>query len=271
MIMATIIVAGLFGNKSFAGNSYTVQSTEGKGVFAVITLDNGKQAFCVQRKVSHPVVGVQYSTVEYSLENLEKLFVAIHLLNDGTYDFKAAAQIATWAYIENSDFTNWVKLYVGTDAALTHYNKILEVANQVDATQYNVYIEYVAAEGYQILAIPNVAMVEPTMTLELEDEDPYPLPVPTPEPTPEVQPEKVETKVEVEEPTPAPKQEVVVQESAPKVEEIVEEEILAETYEVPTAPQTGDDTNMNTVIFSVAGILVCMGVAIIIMTKNKKA
>lgn len=251
-----------------ATNLYEVTNVEGKGTLSVITLED-TQAFCVQRKVAHPTVGIKYTTTDHKVNGIENLFCAMYELNDNSYDFRAASQIATWAYTENISLANWIKLYVGTEEAMTHYNNILETAKNIDVSKYDVNVEFVASEGYQILAIPTVTkkvvMMAPPPVI--------PEPTPEPEPVPEVE-EEVE---EIVEPVPPVEEiEEVVEETDPEPVPVVEEEpevepvpeILADEPYYPEAPKTGDTSNLTLWIILCVTSLACVFVLFAVNRKK---
>ena len=268
-------------------NVYEVTETEGKGIMRILSLE-GENAYCAQMDVRRPVKGTVYTVTNYDITGIEPTCIAIFMLDDGSYDFRVATQVALWSFIEGKDCISKINQFVGaTDNARVFYNQIIETAKIVNENHYVVNIQYYASEGYQVLMTMDVEKIPPVkapapVIPEPEVEEIVP-PITEPEVEPEI-PEVVpeeeivppvtepEVKPEIPETVPETEPEIVppveeVEETEPETIPEKEPEVLADEPYYPEAPQTGDNSNIT---FWVILMSVSLVMVIALIATNKK-
>lgn len=271
IVLSLIAIVSLmsFNVSAAEAETYTVTETQGKGTMKIISLNND-DAYCVQLHVKRPVVNTEYALTNYSISNIEPTCVAIYLLNDNSYDFRVAAQVALWSFVEGVDIGDTVYQFVGaTDNARTFYDEIVETAKTINVNHYVVDIEYYASEGYQVLMTMNVEKIPPIMAPapvipepepEVEEIVP-PVTEPEPQPEPEKEPEVIPETI----PDPVPSVEEI-EKPEPQPEPEKEPEVLADEPYYPEAPQTGDNSNITLWVV----LMFVSLVGIIALIANKK-
>ena len=166
LTLAVVIIAMFATSMTVAASDNTMVITE-TASRGIVIYANDNQVLCYQRYEAHPYVGTRYTSCNANIasdkiQKLERLHIAAYLTNDGSSDFRAAYAIATWTITDNAS-TNIGKLYGGANVVAKCEN-LLSLANEVNVNDYIVTVEYWAADGYQMLALPRVEKKMPTTT-----------------------------------------------------------------------------------------------------------
>lgn len=140
---------------------YILTDVYGKGALSIFKFnhDNNNQIFCIDRKVAHPTIGLEYVKInpptDIDTDAVAKAFYIIEKNKvENDISFEGAAQIFLYHAIEGISLRNWVKLYVGTDEGLVYYDTMVEeYANLTDYEEYDIqYYGYINDVGeYQRL------------------------------------------------------------------------------------------------------------------------
>lgn len=257
--------------------NFTVTETLGKGSMRIISLED-EDAYCVQMNVRRPSKDTEYVLTDYNIDGINSIYIAMHLINDGSYDFRVASQVAIWSFVEGMDYGDTVYQFVGaSDEARAFYDKIMETSKTVNVSKYNVKTNYYAADGFQVLATVTVKEIPPVMAPAPVIPEPTPEPTPEPEkpvipetepeitPEPEVEPEIIPDPVPETVVTPDP----IPEEPTPEPEIVPEPEVLADEPYYPEAPQTGDNSNILLWVILMAVSLTTL--VILVATRKKHA
>ena len=197
--------------------------------FDDISIDiDGDRAYCLERDKGHPKEeGIGYHEVEEVVSE-DILSVCVSVYQNG-YPI-TASDFAVWSAAEGKDLSKFASAY-GEDV-VNMVTKILEDAKNVDLSEWNITTRVFESdvEGYQKLMTFSISKVEILP-------DPVP-PTPQPDPVP---------------PTPQPEPEPPT--SQPD-----------ETLSVPSAPQTGDTSD----IFVYITLMIVSACGLVVLGMSKK-
>ena len=233
VIITLVLVMSVFSVTAFASEpDRTITGSD--RVNMIITID-GQRAYCVERNEIMPDAGLSYHATSFNHPaRLDRIFVAISQMRDGSNAFEIASQYAVWQCYESLDMVLYSSVIDGSEVS-NHVAAILNAADMIDMNEWSVYVAFYACEGYQTVATFGVNYIAPAIIPEFEDDKPEVIPETTPEETePEVPEEVLGGEPEV--PETEPEEEVVPEETVPE-ETVPEETVPEETVPEETVPE----------------------------------
>lgn len=170
VIIAIVMLVSTLSVTAFAAeNEHSITGSD--RVNMIMHLD-GQRAYCVERNEIMPDAGLVYTSTSFSRpERLDRVFVAISQLHDGSNAFEIASQYAVWQCYEGMSMVVYSNAIDGAEVS-GYVEQILNAADMIDMSEWSVYVAFYGCEGYQTVATYGVNYIAPVVIPEEDDDKP---------------------------------------------------------------------------------------------------